>query len=251
MDSSGFSIADSLVEEFNDRVGQLSRLTNHPGSKGRFIELLLINLLKKYLPKKYDFASGFYCSLNPNRNEASQQIDIICYDHFNYPLFFNCNEIVAVSPKAVKGLIEVKSVLTSDSIKQLLKQANCEIAMQLPIETKFNLLAVKSKISSELVCQEILDFYNNDDVPVIRGLGMIYSLDWDDIIVFSSSQNCYKMYILNNFNYSISTFINTLIKDLYGVDAYMAVANLIGPSLFIPKAEYVIRGNEENTNSNH
>lgn len=59
MDSSGFSIADSLVEEFNDRVGQLSRLTNHPGSKGRFIELLLINLLKKYLPKKYDFASGF------------------------------------------------------------------------------------------------------------------------------------------------------------------------------------------------
>lgn len=31
----------------------------------------------------------------------------------------------------------------------------------------------------------------------------------------------------------------------------MAVANLIGPSLFIPKAEYVIRGNEENTNSNH
>ena len=50
MDKGIFSIAASFVEEFNDRVGQLSRLTNHPSSKVRFIELLLINLLKKYLP---------------------------------------------------------------------------------------------------------------------------------------------------------------------------------------------------------
>ena len=63
MDKGAFSVADSFVEEFNDRVEQLSRLTNHPGSKGRFIELLLINLLRKYLPKKYDFSSGFYCSM--------------------------------------------------------------------------------------------------------------------------------------------------------------------------------------------
>ena len=52
------------------------------------------------------------------------------------------------------------------------------------------------------------------------------------------------MFVLNNFNYSISTFVNMLIKDLYGLDAYTSVANLIGPSLFIPKAEYVIRGEE-------
>lgn len=241
MDNGVFSIADSFVEEFNDRVGQLSRLTNHPGSKGRFIELLLINLLKKYLPKKYDFASGFYCSINPKIEEASQQIDIICYDHLNFPLFFNCNEMVAVSPRAVKGLIEVKSVMTSGSIRQLLKQANCEVAKQLPIDVKFNLLSVKSQITPEVVCKEILDFYDKDDVPVIRGLGVIYSLDWEDIIVFNVSNNSYKMLILNNFNYNISTFVNILIKDLYGLDAYMSVANLIGPSLFIPKAEYVIR----------
>lgn len=243
MDKGAFSIADSFVEEFNDRVEQLSRLTNHPGSKGRFIELLLINLLRKYLPKKYDFSSGFYCSINPELNEASQQIDIICYDHLNYPLFFNCNEIVAVSPKSVKGLIEVKSVMTSDSIKQLLNQANCEVAKQLPIDTKFNLLSVKSQISPESVCEEILDFYN-DDIPIVKGLGMIYSLDWEDIIVFDNSRNRYSMLILNNFNYSISSFVNKLIRDLYGLDAYMSVANLIGPSLFIPKAEYVIRGDE-------
>lgn len=241
MDNGVFLIADSFVEEFNDRVGQLSRLTNHPGSKGRFIELLLINLLKKYLPKKYDFASGFYCSINPKIEEASQQIDIICYDHLNFPLFFNCNEMVAVSPRAVKGLIEVKSVMTSGSIRQLLKQANCEVAKQLAIDVKFNLLSVKSQITPEVVCKEILDFYHNDDVPVIRGLGVIYSLDWEDIIVFNVSNNSYKMLILNNFNYNISTFVNILIKDLYGLDAYMSVANLIGPSLFIPKAEYVIR----------
>lgn len=244
MDKGVFSIANSFVEEFNDRVEQLSRLTNHPGSKGRFVELLLINLLKKYLPQKYDFASGFYCSINPSLQEASQQIDIICYDHLNFPLLFNCNEFVAVSPHAVKGLIEVKSVMSNASIKQLLKQANCEVAKQLPIDVKFNLLSVKSQISPELVCQKILDFYNKDDIPVVKGLGVIYSLDWEDIIVFDVSKNSYKMFVLNNFNYSISIFVNMLIKDLYGLDAYTSVANLIGPSLFIPKAEYVIRGEE-------
>ena len=205
MDNSVFSVADSFVEEFNYRVEQLSRLTNHPGSKGRFVELLLINLLKKYLPKKYDFASGFYCSINPKVKEASQQLDIICYDHLNFPLLFNCNEFVVVSPYAVKGLIEVKSVMTSDSIEQLMKQANCEVAKQLPVDVKFNLLSVKSQISPELVCKKILDFYSKDDTPIIKGLGIIYSLDWDDIIVFDISHNCYKMLILNNFNYSIVT----------------------------------------------
>ena len=42
MDKGIFSIAASFVEEFNDRVGQLSRLTNHPSSKGRFIESLVM-----------------------------------------------------------------------------------------------------------------------------------------------------------------------------------------------------------------
>ena len=46
--------------------------------------------------------------------------------------------------------------------KQLLNQANCEVAKQLPIDTKFNLLSVKSQISPESVCKEILDFYNGD-----------------------------------------------------------------------------------------
>lgn len=138
----------------------------------------------------------------------------------------------------------MKSVMSNASIKQLLKQANCEVAKQLPIDVKFNLLSVKSQISPELVCQKILDFYNKDDIPVVKGLGVIYSLDWEDIIVFDVSKNSYKMFVLNNFNYSISTFVNMLIKDLYGLDAYTSVANLIGPSLFIPKAEYVIRGEE-------
>ena len=85
---------------------------------------------------------------------------------------------------------------------------------------------------------------SNDDIPIEKRLGMIYSLDWEDIIVFDNSRNRYSMFILNNFNYSISTFVNKLIRDLYGLDACMSVTNLIGSSLFIPKAEYVIRGDE-------
>lgn len=236
-----FPIAESFAEEFNYRVEQLSRLTDHPTSKGRFIELLLIRLLRKYLPKKYEFSSGFYCSIDSSCSQkASQQLDVICFDHFNFPLFFSCDEIVAVTPKAVRGVVEVKSLLDKKSISQILSQSNCEIAQQLPLDTSFNLLSVKSQISPDAVCQYILKQYG-ENKSIVRRLGTIYSLDWEDIIVFDVDNKKYEMYILQNFNYGISSFLNFLIRDFYGKETYMSVANLISSSLFIPRKTFLIR----------
>ena len=79
---------------------------------GRYVEILTLELLRKYFPKIYDFSSGFYYSQNPERIlKSSTQMDIICFDRIHYPLLFDDNETVVVTPKSVKGLIEIKSTL--------------------------------------------------------------------------------------------------------------------------------------------
>lgn len=119
-----FPMFDSFNEEFKYQINKLSRFTNHGSSLGRFVEVLLIDLLKKYMPNKYTFSSGFYYSQNPTCNQmVSMQMDIICYDRQNFAMLFDSNDTVVVTPAAVKSLIEVKSTLTRSSLDQLLKQS--------------------------------------------------------------------------------------------------------------------------------
>ena len=236
-----FPMSESFNEEFKYQINKLSRFTNHGSSLGRFVEILLINLLKKYLPNKYTFSSGFYYSQNPTCNQkVSMQMDIICYDRQNYAMLFNSNDTVVVTPSAVKSLIEVKSTLTKSSLDQLLKQSNSEISKQLPLKTKFNLISVKSSISANTVCKHLEKYYNEND-SVIRALGSIYSLDWNDIIVFDTKNEEYIMYQLQNFNYGISSFINQLIIEIYGTETFLASTNSICSSIFIPKKKIKLR----------
>lgn len=236
-----FPLQDTFNEEFFLQVNKLRRLIGHRPSLGRYIELLLINVLRKYFPRKYKISSGFYVSQNSSdKGLASQQLDIIIYDNENFPIMFDCADFVVVTPKSIKSAIEVKSTLTLNSIIQVIQQSNSKIATQLPLYTKFNLLSVKSSISAKQAFDKIKDIYNNiDGIP--RALGLIYSLDWNEIIVFSTNQKSYNMLLLNNFNYGLSTFFNMLLHDVYGTDAYISIANSIGSSLFIPIETYTIR----------
>ena len=240
MSDSVFPLAEIFKTEFEYQINKLKQYVNHGPSLGRYVEILTLELLRKYFPKIYDFSSGFYYSQNPERNlKSSTQMDIICFDRIHYPLLFDDNETVVVTPKSVKGLIEIKSTLNKNAVEQLLLQSNSDVAKELSLNVKFNLLATKSSISPETVCKHIINKY--EDSEIVRGLGCIYSLDWKDIIVFHASENEYKALILNNFNYGVSSFINQLIMQMYGKDVYLSIANQIGPSLFIPKEVYKIR----------
>ena len=92
-----------------------------------FVFLILLRGKRPKLDrKKYDFSTGFYYSQNPVREiKASPQIDIICYDRINYPVLFDDNETLIVTPTSVKGLIEIKSTITKNAIEQILINRNC------------------------------------------------------------------------------------------------------------------------------
>jgi len=234
------NLAKSFEEEFNYQVKQLKRFTTHGPSLGRFVEILFIKLLKKYFPKSIDFSSGFIYSMNPTKSKkVTPQIDVICYDRINYPVLFDCNEIVVIPPKSMKGAIEIKSRLSKTALNQFVTFSNSSILKETPTSSKLSLLALKSEISPEYVCNYFTDFYKNNPI-LIRQMGCIYCLNWKEILVFniSEKEHKYELIRLNNFDLGMSSFMNFILMDLYGKNVYLSIANEIGPSLFIPIKKY-------------
>ncbi|MHA8103627.1 DUF6602 domain-containing protein [Aquirufa nivalisilvae] len=102
--------------------------SGHVAEEGRYIESILRSFLNKHLPNDLKAFSGFI--LRPatktgnhdrsrRQNELdqhSQQIDIIVYDHKNYPVFETFEEFAIVPPEGVVGIISVKKNLYYNQI---------------------------------------------------------------------------------------------------------------------------------------
>lgn len=115
------------------------RGSGNVAEEGRYIESILRSFLNKHLPNDLKAYSGFI--LRPatktgnhdrsrRQNELdqhSQQIDIIVYDHKNYPVFETFEEFAIVPPEGVVGIISVKKNLyynqISDELESLMNAA--------------------------------------------------------------------------------------------------------------------------------
>jgi len=101
----------------------------HKGEDGRYIEELVRQYLKRYLPATVEVLTGFI--LRPavktglkgkeRKNETdthSAQLDIIIHDSGNYPIFQRFGDSVIVPPEGVLAIISVKKHLNSTDIKK-------------------------------------------------------------------------------------------------------------------------------------
>lgn len=92
---------------------------------GMYKEAVLRGLIRNFLPKNFEIASGYVARQTGNRgtHQVSSQIDIIIYDN-NYPVLFKKEELVVVTADSVRGIIEVKSSDQSENVTQTLKKCN-------------------------------------------------------------------------------------------------------------------------------
>ncbi|QFU05121.1 hypothetical protein FIU82_08830 [Pseudoalteromonas sp. THAF3] len=101
----------------------------HTGEDGRFVEDLLSEYLKKFLPNGIEVLTGFI--LRPavktggsgkkrksDTDEHSSQLDIIVYDSQNFPIFQRFGNSVIVPPEGVIGIISVKKHLNDGDIEK-------------------------------------------------------------------------------------------------------------------------------------
>jgi hypothetical protein len=91
--------------------------------EGRYKEVVLRNVIRRFLPKNLDIGTGFILK---DKKEISRQIDIIIYDN-TYPVLFREGDFVITSPENVKAIIEVKTKLPSGnpSVEEVLCKATC------------------------------------------------------------------------------------------------------------------------------
>ena len=99
----------------------------HRGEDGRYVEYLIREYLKRYLPGDLEVLTGFI--LRPavkcgkgekartrDEHEISGQLDIIVYDTAHYPVYQRFGDSVIVPPEGVAAIISVKKHLRISDI---------------------------------------------------------------------------------------------------------------------------------------
>lgn len=100
----------------------------HVGEDGRYVEHLLREYLKKYLPRDLEILTGFIlraavvCGKQDNsrkkdEHENSSQLDIIVYDTAHYPVYQRFGDSVIVPAEGVIAVISVKKYLRIKDIE--------------------------------------------------------------------------------------------------------------------------------------
>lgn len=105
-----------------DRV---RHLIDHWGEDGRHKEAVLISVIRRFLPDKYNIVSGFVVKQTDFRgaHEASKQIDIIVYDN-DYPVLFRDGDFAIVTADSVRAIIEVKANLRNQGVEKVVSKSN-------------------------------------------------------------------------------------------------------------------------------
>jgi len=145
----------------------------HRSEKGRAVEYLVMNLIRDFLPKEYGLGTGFIAYHNETIDniEITSQLDIIIYDALRGGPIINLESCQVFPIESVYGYIEVKTVLNSDLLNQIVKQNN-ELRK---IRNRYYWIPVKSsrtKIKLKL----------QNDFPSIRAYIFTLETDIKDII---------------------------------------------------------------------
>lgn len=91
----------------------------HWGEEGRYKEIILMNYLKRVLPKNLSVGTGFV----RNKTEITSQIDIIIYDN-SFPVLFSEGDFVVATPENVIGIVEVKTNIEPHELCTIMEKAN-------------------------------------------------------------------------------------------------------------------------------
>ncbi len=86
----------------------------NPGAKGNVAELSWMEMLEKYLPKRYQVEKAFVLD---STGQVSDEIDLVIFDRQYSPFLFNREGALFVPAESVYAVIEVKPVLNAETIR--------------------------------------------------------------------------------------------------------------------------------------
>jgi hypothetical protein len=96
----------------------LATFYRHRGKLGENREAIIQRFLATYLPRRFGVGSGFALF----GDEVSTQQDVVVYDALNNPILFPDSIAPLFPPSALAAVVEVKSTLTRDEIRDVVKK---------------------------------------------------------------------------------------------------------------------------------
>lgn len=103
----------SLHDDIHRRL-EIARSTfKHPGTMGDASESVWLELLEKYLPKRYQAEKAFVVD---SKGQFSQQMDVVIFDRQYSPFIFTFNDQKIVPAESVYAVFEAKQELDADNI---------------------------------------------------------------------------------------------------------------------------------------
>lgn len=106
-------LLSSLHEDVQQRLSIVRKSFNHPGTKGDASESVWIDLLEKYLPKRYQAATAHVVD---SHGGFSDQIDVIVFDRQYSPFIFHYQNQTIIPAESVYAVLEAKQSANADNV---------------------------------------------------------------------------------------------------------------------------------------
>lgn len=177
----------------------------HRGEDGRYVETLIREYLKRYLPKELEVLTGFIMrpavktglnnKVRKNEQDSnSTQLDILIYNSVKYPVFQRFGDSVIVPREGVIGIISVKKKLKDIDIehevmalKNVSKLCRCYNDDREAIRGPFLALVSMDSFEKE---------HSSTDMWIYNKLSELYTKEdcFDDLIGYIGSLNKWSIF---------------------------------------------------------
>lgn len=104
----------SLHDDIQHRLEIARRSFSHPGTKGDASEEVWLQMLKTYLPKRYQADKAFVVD---STGAFSEQIDVVIYDRQYSPFIFQYEGQIIVPAESVYAVFETKQTIKADYVE--------------------------------------------------------------------------------------------------------------------------------------
>jgi hypothetical protein len=103
----------SLHEDIQQRLTIVRKSFNHPGTKGDASESVWIEMLEKYLPRRYQAATAHIVD---SLGHFRQQIDVAVFDRQYSPFIFNYQNQTIIPAESVYAVFEAKQAANAEMV---------------------------------------------------------------------------------------------------------------------------------------
>lgn len=119
MDNDWLAYMATLADEIQAKMNRVRMLVRdqHWGEEGSYKESLVRSMFREFLPKRYEVSTGF---VRWWEGQVSGQLDVVIWDaQATVPIMKEGNFVI-LPPGGVEAVIEVKSTLSRDTLRDAL-----------------------------------------------------------------------------------------------------------------------------------